>query len=292
MRKILILITISIYSSIDSSSQNYKPFNFENGEWVCYYYTKGGIFDTYGNVYVHERVKYYCQGDTLISDTLYKKMYYVGYAQPYLQPPHDISGYYAAVRNDTINKKVLIKSDHIFDFAVTDLLYDFNINIGDPCQYCCQDTSVITVIDSVLYCDSYHKRYRFTDALNNTYSIIEGIGSTFGLTPRHCGVNSSWLVCYSENDVPACDTCDIPVSIIINNETKFDIFPNPTNDYINIDSEFPVSLLEISDISGRIVYCDINVSRNMTRVSLPYKGIFIVKIRIRDQILTSKVIKI
>lgn len=292
MKKTLLLFAISIYSSIPVFSQSYKPFNFEHGEWVCAYVTKGGTFVYYGSDYVHEYVKYYCQGDTLISDTLYKKMYFVGYAYTHQVPSHPISGYYGAVRNDTVNKKVFIKSNYIFDYSVADLLYDFNITIGDPCQYCCHDTSVISSIDSVLYCDTYHKRYNYTDALNYTHSIIEGIGSTFGLTPRHCMVNSSGLLCYSENNVPTCDTCETPAYHFKMDNDYFNIYPNPTHDFVDIVSAFPMSLVEISDISGRIIYREQSLHGTMSRIQLPYKGIYSIRIIMNDVIVTRKVIRL
>jgi hypothetical protein len=109
MKKLYFFISFILISSY-GECQKYIPFDLVHGEWICGYFTKGGFFDSYGNDYVREEVKYYCQGDTLINDTIYKKLFYIGYASPTMTPEKNISGYFGAIRNDTAKKQVWLKT--------------------------------------------------------------------------------------------------------------------------------------------------------------------------------------
>ena len=70
-----LMIGLSIISYM-SQGQSYTPFDFSNGQWVCGYDNKGGVFGSYGSYYIKEDVKFYCKGDTMINDTLFHKLYY------------------------------------------------------------------------------------------------------------------------------------------------------------------------------------------------------------------------
>ena len=108
MKKISFLLLLIIILTTVVFCQNYKPFDFVNGNWICYYNTKGGVFYSTGNIYVDEKVKFFCPGDTTITGTVFKKLYYSGYAKPSGSQSISISGYYGAIRNDTVNKRVWI----------------------------------------------------------------------------------------------------------------------------------------------------------------------------------------
>ena len=108
--KSLILLFLLIILTRFGNCQDYTPFDLDNGEWICGYVTKGGLFTENGNLYVKEVVKFYCQGDTIINDTIYKNLKYIGYAEPEMSPQKNISGKFGAIRNDTVNKRLWIKA--------------------------------------------------------------------------------------------------------------------------------------------------------------------------------------
>lgn len=268
--------------AIPVMGQTYTPFDFKHGEWVCGYDTKGGVFSSYGSYYIKEEVKFYCQGDTIINDTLYNKLYYKGVARYPDWARRELSGYYGAIRNDTLNRQV---------FWGNLLLYDFNLQVGDSIKSIFFNGGPILSIDSVLYCDKYHRRYNYKGADNYALYLIEGIGSIFGLFPHILGPNISGLACYSETDNPVCDTCNTPSSVEEMILETVKIFPNPANDVIRVTSSIPVSSVEILDLLGRQVYYDSNVDTYETDIKIRGTGIFIVKVEVQGLVVVKKIIK-
>ncbi len=244
---IIIILNIAIWGK----AQNYTPFDFDNGNWVCHYYTKQGIFVTYANDYVHEVVRFYCNGDTILNDVNYKKLYYVGYAAPTMSPATTISGYYCGIRNDVENKKVFLSN---YPYAP---LYDFNLNYGDSITYRCSgNPAPILSIDSVLYCSTYHKRYNYLDEFYGILSFwVEGIGSSDGLIPVNCMTAGGLLECYSESNNVVCDTCPVFTGNGILKPLLLSVYPNPTSGILFINNNLKIQLAEFAlyDYSGKLV---------------------------------------
>jgi hypothetical protein len=87
------------------------------------------------------------------------------------------------LRQDTANRKVYL----LEPFSGQDtLLYDFDLALGDtlpPAYNNYIQDNVVSNIDSVLVGNQYHRRFWLSAAGTADYTaIIEGIGSTFGLT--------------------------------------------------------------------------------------------------------------
>lgn len=282
--RIIVIISLILLSRTKALCQQYLPFDFEHGQWICYYSTKGGLFGSYGGDivdYIEENVKFYCNGDTVIDDTLFKKLYYTGFAKPTLTPQVHIEGYYGAIRNDTANKKVWLKSDYGYG-----CLYDFNLKVGDYYIYSCSEPAAkIDLIDSAMYCNKFHRRYHYS----NGY-LIEGIGSSDGLIPVNCMTSASSLICYSEKG-ESCDTCQTPTRIqeIIRNNLK--VFPNPTTGEINISSADPILSLEVRDLTGRIIYKYNDVFVDTLKFQLPSAGIYLLLIKTKDNLIVRKIIR-
>jgi len=70
----------------------------------------------------------------------------------------------------------------------------------------------------------------------------------------------------------------------------FEVFPNPTSDFININTKEKINRIEIYDANGRRVISDIN-SNNQIDVRKLLKGIYYIRINTDLNILTSKFIK-
>jgi hypothetical protein len=207
---IMILLTFQY-----GQSQVYKPFNLDSGEWYCKYSTKGGMFEgvDHENNYAIDSVKFYINGDTTINEVAFKKLMYSGYTSSQFVEQTYISGYIGALRNDTLNKQVYFIFKHYnSNYEGTgDLLYDFDLEIGDSVQISCEldEIDTISLIDSVIYCNEYYKRYNTPSG----YFIIEGIGSKYGLLPVNCLTDYGWFFCYEENANELCDDCGFMTSI-------------------------------------------------------------------------------
>jgi Secretion system C-terminal sorting domain len=289
MKKLFFLTCIIIIPML-GISQKYIPFDLSNDEWNCGYSSKGGFFDFYTTNYVKEFVKYYCQGDTLINDTLYKKLYYKGYVQSDMSPAEfpnrRISGYFGAIRNDSVNKRVWLNNSIHYG-----ILYDFNLKIGDPFTYSCSEhDATINSIDSALYCGKYHKRFNYKDAQNINRNIIEGIGSDDGLIPNNCLTSSSYLICFSEKN-SACDSCKTPMAIKEIPVDNLIVYPNPTSNSIIISSESMLISIEITDLTGRLIYNNCHVLSNQIQIQLQTNGIYILKVRTQEETYVRKLIK-
>ena len=87
---------------------------------------------------------------------------------------------------------------------------------------------------------------------------------------------------------------DNNVSVNSINNNNISIYPNPTTDFITIESSITPSNITITDITGRTIQnFTIQKHQNLTTIDLSdfNNGIYIVKIQIDNEILTSKIIK-
>jgi len=278
-----VLIGGLLLTTTVGKSQTYTPFDFKNGEWVCGYDTKGGQFSNYGVThYIREEVKFFFNGDTVINDNLYHKLYYRGVARFPDWARRQLSGFYGLIREDTVKRQVWYGSQ---------LLYDFNLQVGDTILFGCMGWKPIYSIDSVLICDKYHRRFNFKDSYNYDCWLIEGIGSIGGLIPEVCLTNISGLSCYAEKGNPVCDTCRTPTGVNEFIQNTVDIFPNPTDDQIRIISPVPVTSVELVDLFGRRIYFETHIAKNDINIPIRDRGIYILRVEIPGEIIVRKVIR-
>jgi hypothetical protein len=194
------------------------------------------------------------------------------------------------------------------------VLYDFkNLIVGNdyPPSYNTlsqPDTLVVVSVDSILLKDGYHRKWDLGAKQNGSIvspgfvSIIEGIGSTFGIltTLQLPFENLDETVCFSmDNDVIYPDSsfnCDKTVSIsAFPKFRELNIFPNPVVDFITIQTGFSPnmkSVLRISSLSGQELVQE-EITKNETRVDLTSlsKGIYILQIKNETTITIHKIIK-
>lgn len=270
--------------------QEYKPFNLDSGEWYCRYSTKGGMFGGpyHSNYYATDLIKFYCDGDTTINNLKFKKLMYRGYTRSQIVEQTYISGYYGAIRNDTVEKNVFfISTNYNSNYEGNgDLLYNYNLGIGD-CLYdsCFSDRAdTISQIDSVSYCNKYYKRY-------NTSSgdyIIEGIGSKYGLLPVNYLTASGGLLCYSENENKLCDDCGYLTTIDSYPEINVKIFPNPVIDKVEIISDVNIHYIEVFNLNGILLD---RYNSNFDCIEFRNEGNFMILIHTDIGIITKKLIK-
>ncbi|WP_294669858.1 T9SS type A sorting domain-containing protein [uncultured Fluviicola sp.] len=276
MKKLLVIFLI--FSTAQClKAQQYQPFDLNSGIWYCFYSTKGGMFGggTPVNYYASDSVKFYCDGDTIINAVAFKKLMYAGNTSSQVVPLTPISGYYGAIRNDVPNKKVyFVSKGYDSSYQGTgDLLYDFDLNIGDSIatHFISTDKEPVSQIDSVLYCGAYHKRYSSPSG----YFIIEGIGSQHGLIPVKFATNFGYTMCYEETGNQSCTNCNIALSLEDNTLNRLAIFPNPTTGSIQIQSDLDILYLELYDADGSLVE---RINDSKTGIDLKRSGVYLLKI--------------
>lgn len=286
-----LLLLFLLFSTVQSlKAQQYQPFDFDSGKWYCFYSKKGGMFGGGHNssFYVSDSVKFYCDGDTTINAVVFKKLMYIGNTRSQTVPLTPISGYYGAVRNDIPAKKVyfLPKGYNSSYQGTGDLLYDFDITIGDSIlkDFYSSYKEPVSQIDSVLYCGEYHKKFISPSG----YFIIEGIGSIHGLIPLRFSTNLGHLICYEESGNQSCTNCNIELSLGTHSLNHLTIFPNPTNGNIQILSDLDIQYLELYDADGSLVE---RINDFKESITLSRSGVYLLKIHTDSEVLVRKLIK-
>ncbi len=258
MKKIITLILLWLLIN-SLKAQKYVPFPDSNALWEVQGYNE---INCPPPTYLCFTVQYYINGDTSINTIQYHKLYSVYL----LETQYPTYAYKGAIRQDTAQKKIffwLPNNPH------EDILYDFNLNIGDtlpetllvPFKYW------VTELDTVVIGGIARKKYLIScDQINcNGCYIIEGIGNSSGLLePLGYFEGGSFLICFNQNDTTHyspyghCEIInDFGLVENIYEKIKISIHPNPTNDilYINIDLEEKLNkrdlLLLIYDSSGK-----------------------------------------
>jgi hypothetical protein len=248
MKYVLVIFIISITAI--SYSQEYTPFDFDNGIWITNYDSYGGPTYEY---------QYFCLGDTLINQRTFHKLFQYSYRWHWVLDT--TFKYYGAITNDSLNRKVeLIHAGQIDPIV----LYNFDLEIGDTITEGIGEgpNLVVSEIDSIQMCGRYHKRY----VIERNYggwgdlSFTEGIGFSFGfveplvLFPFE---TTSDLVCYTEKDNSECNECQLLLDASLRNNRSYSIaFPNPATTHIIIELKNPENRshqLIIYDNLGRLV---------------------------------------
>ena len=206
-------------------------------------------------------------GDTTIQSNVYKRLetpYYLDSSVGNNCQGISAPVYHGAFRQDIPNKQVFYvgQSD-----TVETLLYDFNLQVGDtivgslsllPVDH------IITSMDSVLVGNSFRKRW----TINETpfYSIIEGVGSTFGLLPSFGGFFTHEpyfeVTCFQEGGTmmyPESPTSCLTITDVATEPQKasLHLYPNPTTSTINIqlpENNGKATRTRIYDMTGRLVH--------------------------------------
>lgn len=283
------LIFSFILVSFIASCQDYTPFDFENGEWFCRYSIKGGITGQHGTYYAVDSLRFYCDGDTVINNIRFHKIYYNGYTESQIVERTFITDYLGAIRNDTLEKRVYFRDARAGeDLGGTGtVLYDFNLKSGDSIQTGCWsgDREPVVKIDSVYFCGHYHKRYNTASG----YWVAEGIGSKYGLFEVHCATNVGWFYCYHEKDNLDCDFCRAVTAVQPTPEKALKIFPNPCHGNLKIMPQEELLYIEVFSPAG--VRTQI-IRNNFGNIGLKQNGCYFLKIHTRSGLQVRKVVNI
>jgi hypothetical protein len=234
-----------IFVSI-TRAQDYTPINFSDAVWIEYYSAPEGEFA------VSQK---YCEGDSIIEDEVYNKLYEY---KVFSLPP----GYTNQTEGPTLlglirnssDKKVLFIPAGSF---IPDTIYDFNIELGDSIKGIYHGF-VIREIDSVEVCGEFRTRYSESEGswfLENT--LIEGKGFSTGLLGYYDHFDYKveimrFIECFFEKSNPNCPNCEL---IYTSNEQAhlFRCYPNPFTEKLMIQSDLPIYMISITDLTGNKV---------------------------------------
>ena len=209
---------------------------------------------------VIDQVSYAFEGDTLISGVTYGKF-----------------GNGAFLREDTLSQKVFL----YFDSGEC-LLYDFQAATGDTLELCYGLQEVIDSISTITTQDGISRKKLHTSGENalGLYWMIEGIGSNLGLVEigEAIGPPTLDLMCvkkdgntvYGARCSEVLNTKSGPSELI-----KVNLYPNPGDGPITIDSSLPLQKIQVFDAAGSMVFTRfpkgaqrqiINLSKGLYRV--------------------------
>jgi len=272
--------------SVHIFAQPYYPLLDSNKFWNT------DITIHYGTEYYGYTTISYLNGDTVINNQLYYKVY-----SEYLNDStSDSTIYIAAMREDTAIKKLFFMADND---TVEKLRYDFSLNIGDTVHYYATGVTTIGVVQSINYIeiDSTCRRMLVLDLGDPCFdSWIEGIGSTSGLMyPGNCfyNIGAKYFLgtviyngdtIYNLSNTTQCNP---------NNVTKYErskknknmFYPNPFTDKTTVsinknicmDCKIELTLYNILGEKQNILYQSNNSEIKLERGNLK-NGIYFYKI--------------
>lgn len=270
MKKLNLILIIQLFY-LCVFSQQYIPFPVDSARWGEYHWQSNFKKDLqYYTTW--QKISYYLNGDTLINDTLFHKLYkdQISGESKLLSngQPKDVKydgnyQLYGFMRED--NKIIYFSR---VEYPQEFILYNFNdLNIGDsiyckdPYSYHYNSAFPVISIDSIYRMNSYHKRYYIGAWTMDSLYFIEGIGSTTGLFPSY--EEFEWgddLVCFIKNNEIVWNQyswseCYDPLNFREMNMNKFSVFPNPAKDILFIQNTDNIneSIIELYDILGKLV---------------------------------------
>ena len=298
MKKLLLAIFTSVAAFTNAQTNVYHPFPETDGAWnfTTRFWCWSGVPQPIDNTYSLS-----VEGDTVISSQTYHKL-----IVPLLQTTASacvgssstFNIYEGCTRQDVSMKKVF----YIYPgSSMEELLYDFNMQVGDTVKghletYAYPVDTVIS-IDSVLVGDSYRKRWNINFGYN--ISIIEGVGSTYGLVEYSPGNGPDHLEytmnCYQETGTTlypdASTACELITSVsqLEKEPEQVLVYPNPSAGSFTIDvGNTNVKEIRITDLLGNNVFQKHEAIPEKIMIDNLQKGTYILTIIDKNNRSTNK----
>jgi PKD repeat protein len=121
-----------------------------------------------------------------------------------------------------------------------------------------------------------------TYASPNNYNICLTAIATNGCHSTYC--DSSTYIYRMKNGKSMISVNAIASGVnAINKKYEFEIYPNPTNNQLIVDSKISINNLEITDLSGRILVNHSNPNSNIVNVENLNNGIYFLKITTQNK---------
>lgn len=244
----------------------------------------------------------------------------------YQTPFENRTNYLGSLSSFYIHSDTLTQAQYVYFNNRFQVLYDFNKKIGDTLfipafgetrHVIPSDSGTWVRIDSTGFDTIGGKVFRtmyyadlFPWQYDWTYSgkVIEGIGNITGLYPNATNqpyaLRLTGLRCYQDDSLDlkwGNIACDSVVSTALNKidllKNDITIYPNPFNEYINIDlskTSVQVSEIVLMNSIGEVVLTNFSASFNTIHninTSTLKSGLYLCKIKAGDMELNYKIIK-
>ncbi len=289
-------------------TESYFPFPTDSASWKGYVsYVQPPDFNPQ-----YEALEFTIQGDTIIDDFTYQKVYYGLSYEPI--PEFWLMG---GLREDSLKQifffpffiqNAFLWLDSLPSDTSEFMLYSFSdtLEVGMTIPINPDHSEIIiTNIDSVLVGNNYRRRIKvFHSSINDDY-WIEGIGGSKGLfssvsyffewgTSLLCFTDS---LTYTINTVyPDMDICSdwTVLTTIENSRESIKIFPNPATSNIRIESNVNLQngYLKIYNSQGQVVHSQKLLEENaqINIQNIP-PGLYLVEITVDGKRHITKLIK-
>ncbi|MDP2236600.1 MAG: T9SS type A sorting domain-containing protein [Bacteroidales bacterium] len=305
----LIFLFSVISATRTTEAQTYRPMLQDSVRWIIV------LNDNLTPFSDDDRWEYFAQGDTLVENILYKKIYHRFLESKYgKQPPFQaVSPYvlFGLMREDTLTRQVLgillpTEGGYYSECptGLETLMYDFSLNVGDTINHFCTipegcgEVNINSMGELIMFGISTQW---FEVASGCSWGrLYEGIGSSYGLWEAMFTPVKSQYLSYTFLEYYCPDAvCPFIVGTkeLEANDRNLKVFPNPTNDKITIeisDTQSPVEMMiydakglchksQQFDQSGNGTF-QVDIS------SLPL-GIYLLQIQTKSTTYTQKIIK-
>ncbi len=271
-----------LLSNINLFSQN--EYFSNNVSWGVEHGAYGPWYGEY------DRVKYSVQGDTVIENTLYKKIYEAGIHISYISTSPENPWQYSYEETPVNNPlpRLLVRSEGMRMYKwnplneIEELLYDFDVAVGDTMNVLPEmfySTLVVLSVDSILIAGDYRKKIETIEADGSSIvckTFIEGVGNLRshldGIAYMDVSDIRSNLLCYSYNEeyfqidydynfLPSEEECEYAVGIVeAENHSNIKLYPNPTNGSESIQisgiAKSENILITLFDLTGKCVHSE------------------------------------
>lgn len=301
VQRVLLVCAMAIAVPVKAQFNDYHPFPDSNAVWgMTSWCMDGQCGDA-----AHVQNSY--AGDTLIDGFQYKRIqeiFVMTSSNGCCYPPENLgSGF---IREDTIAKKVYWRSEAM---AGDTLLYDFDVQVGDTLtgyMGSCDMTWTVGSIDSILIDLNYRKRINYEVSFDPgiQFSIIEGIGSTYGLTtcpfvPFEMGI---FLSCYTVDgdllyppsgaDMAACGDLTSAVDPhMALGSSPLTCMPNPATDRLVLQCDVSRLPLDVSvvDLTGVVhLRYVLNMANSAIDISSLSSGVYFLHAVRRGTLVTTE----
>jgi hypothetical protein len=182
------------------------------------------------------------------------------------------------------------------------LLYDFNLKVGDSLAWKTGPYKKVIEIDSIQATNgTFIKRFYFHKNTSDTEYWLEGPGSNLGLYApgtmyplRSISYHYSDMIVFNPNPGNPGNYAYIcfPTAInhIENERKELALYPNPlSGDELQINVPANISLLTITDISGRIKHCEKKLSPGKKTLNiLLAPGVYFVQFQFEDGTMVNR----
>ena len=244
MKTKLLITAVTLFMLQQLNAQEYIPTAVEGAHWIV------RLYDHTQPNPVDDLWEYYAEGDTMIEDVLYKKIYKRSLVVTQEGPPFEADGpyeLYGFIRDDSIARKVYaIEIDESVSECPTNeeyLMYDFSLNVGDTAVFCLFldfYDRIITSITPGIYLGFETRVFATYDGFISYY---EGMGSDFGLfeemfypvkaeNKKNLFMTDLYYYCRES-------PCDfLVITPEVNKPIEFNVIPNPTSNFLNFNISY------------------------------------------------------